>query len=76
MYSWIVVRHPIPASVYADKVPYIVALIDLDEGVRVVSNIVDCTPEEVHPEMPVELFFREVNETITLPQFRRALRSS
>jgi uncharacterized OB-fold protein len=76
VYSWIVVRHPIPASVYADKVPYIVALIDLDEGVRVVSNIVDCSPEDVRAEMPVELFFRQVNESVTLPQFRRISRSS
>ena len=72
VYSWIVVRHPIPAEVYADKVPYVVALIDLAEGVRVVSNIVGCEPEAVTAGMPVELFFRQAAENVTLPQFRPA----
>jgi len=70
VYSWIVVRHPIPAEVYAEKVPYVVALIDLDEGTRVVSNIVDCSPDDITAGMRVEVLFRKASDTITLPQFR------
>lgn len=70
VYSWIVVRHPIPAEVYADKVPYVVALIDLDEGTRVVSNITHCDLEAVEAGMRVEVYFRQATETVTLPQFK------
>src|SRR5688572_22551207 len=69
VYSWIVVRHPIPAEIYASDVPYVVALIDLDEGVRMPTNIVDCAPEAVTAGMPVEVCFRTVGD-LRLPQFR------
>ncbi len=72
VYSWIVVRHPIPAEVYASEVPYVVALVDLEEGVRMPTNIVGCAPEEVVAGMPVELVFKDVTDTISLPQFRPA----
>jgi hypothetical protein len=47
VYSWIVVRHPVPAPIYAGDVPYVVALVELEEGVRMPTNIVDCAPEAV-----------------------------
>ena len=53
VFSWIVVRHPVPRDVYAQDVPYVVALIELDEGVRIPSNIVGCAPEDVTAGMPV-----------------------
>lgn len=70
VFSWIVVRRPIPKEVFADVVPYIVALITLDEGVRIVSNIIDCKPENVRLDMPVKVTFRAVNDEITLPLFK------
>ena len=70
VYSWIVVRHPIPAEIYAKDVPYVVALIDLDEGIRMPSNIIGCDPESVTAGMPVEVIFEDVSDTITLPHFR------
>ena len=72
VYSWIVVRHPIPASVYATEVPYVVALVDLAEGVRMTSNIVGCPPDEVRADMRVELVFKDVTDEVSLPQFRPA----
>lgn len=45
IFSWIVVRHPVPAEIFAAEVPYVVALIDLEEGVRLPSNVVGCSPE-------------------------------
>ena len=70
MFSWIVVRHPIPAEVYASEVPYVVALVDLEEGVRMVTNIIGCAPEAVTAGMRLEVVYKDVNETVTLPQFR------
>ena len=64
VYSWIVSRHPTEP----DDRPRTVALVELDEGVRLVSNLVDVTGE---PEvgMPVVVTFRDV-DGVTLPQFR------
>ncbi len=70
VYSWIVVRHPIPADIYASEVPYVVALIDLDEGVRMPSNIIGCDPNSVVAEMRVKVEFQDASDTVTLPRFR------
>ncbi|MES2269960.1 MAG: OB-fold domain-containing protein [Pseudomonadota bacterium] len=72
VFSWIVVRHPVPRDIYADLVPYVVALIDLEEGCRMTGNLVDCAPEDVRAGMPVEIGFNRVTAEITLPAFRPA----
>ena len=69
MFSWIVVRHPVPRDVYAQEVPYVVALITLDEGVRIPSNIVGIAPEKLTANMPVRVTFRQATPEITLPLF-------
>ncbi len=60
VFSWIVVRHPIPREIFADQVPYIVALIELEEGVRIASNLVNIDPGDVSDGMPVAVTFRHV----------------
>lgn len=70
VYSWTVVVHPIPHEVYAQDVPYVVALVELDEGVRMPTNIVDCDPHRIEADMPVEVVFDDVTEAVTLPKFR------
>jgi uncharacterized OB-fold protein len=75
VFSWIVVRHPVPKPVYANEVPYVVALIDLAEGVRMPSNVIGCAPEEIRAAMPVEVTFRRVTDDIVLPLFRPAGRT-
>lgn len=54
------------------KVPYEVVLVELEEGVRIVSNMIDCDPEDVEIGMPVEFVADQVYEDITLPKFKRA----
>ncbi len=54
------------------KAPYTVVLVELEEGVRLVSNLVDVTPEDVAIGMPVEVVFDQVTEEIILPKFRKA----
>jgi len=63
------VRHPIPAEIYASEVPYVVALVELDEGVRMPTNLVGCAPEALTADMRVEVCFRDVGD-VRLPQFR------
>ena len=52
--------------------PYAIAVVKLDEGPTLMSNIVDCpqTPEALVLDMPLEVVFDRQNESITLPLFR------
>lgn len=54
------------------KPPFAVALVELEEGPRIMTNIHDCpqTPEALQLDMPLEVVFEKVTEEITLPQFR------
>ena len=65
--SFSVVRRAISKAYEA---PYIIALIDLEEGPRLMSNIIDCPPENVAIGQAVEVLFEPWSETITLPVFR------
>lgn len=65
VYSWIASQHPSAP----DDSQRIVALIDLDEGVRMVSNLQDVDLADVRPGMPVQVTFMEIDGTM-LPQFR------
>jgi uncharacterized OB-fold protein len=56
---------------YQDKIPYNVSLIDLDEGPRLISNVIGCKPDEVKIAMAVEVVYDD-REDYTLPQFRPA----
>ena len=62
----------IPA--FADKIPYILAVVELEEqpGLKLVTNIVDCDEDDVEVGMPVEVVFREADEGLILPYFKPA----
>jgi uncharacterized OB-fold protein/acyl dehydratase len=67
VYSFVEPCHPkLPAFEY----PYVVGLVELEEGVRLLTNIVDVDPELVRIGMPVDLLFRKVDAEMTLPVFR------
>ena len=68
VYSFVTYREsPHPAF----KAPYSVVLVEMEEGVRLVSNMVDIEPEEISIGMPVELVFDKIDDDITLPKFRK-----
>ena len=67
--SFTVVRRPVSPA-FADEVPYIVALVTLDEGPQMMTNIVGCAPDEVTIGMPVEVTFEDWSEAISIPKFR------
>jgi uncharacterized OB-fold protein len=54
--------------------PYSIAVVQLEEGPRLMTNIVGCpqTPEALVLDMPVEVVFEPVSDSITLPFFRPA----
>ena len=53
---------------FADQLPYVVAVIELDEGPRIVTNVKKCAPGDVHGGMRVSIFFEDVTDSVTLPQ--------
>jgi len=64
VFSHVVHHHP---PVPGLRPPYAVAVVQLPEGVRIVGNVVDCPPEDVHIGMPVRVTFRRVDDELTLP---------
>lgn len=52
-----------------DDGPYAVALIDLPEGVRIMSNVVGCDPDDVVPGMAVRVSWHELSDGRKLPMF-------
>jgi len=55
-----------------DKLPHVIILVELAEGMRMTSNLLDCPPEDVRIGMPLEVVFAKVNDELTLPKFRPA----
>jgi uncharacterized OB-fold protein len=56
---------------FAQAVPYAAAVIELEEGVRLLGNVVDCPPGELRIGMPLRVDFEKQSEAVTLPVFRR-----
>lgn len=54
---------------FMDELPYTIAYVDLDEGVRLMTRIVECKPEEIHVGMDVEVVFHP-RADFMLPYFR------
>jgi uncharacterized protein len=68
VYTYTVVRHATHFA-FADKIPYVLALVELAEGPRLVTAITGCAPDEVRVGLPVRAVFREVADGVTLPYF-------
>ena len=69
LYSFCVYRHPPGAG---PPVPYVVAVVELDEGVRVVGNVLDCDPDALTIEDRLRVdFLPSPDESLVLPQWRR-----
>ncbi|MED5261142.1 MAG: OB-fold domain-containing protein [Myxococcota bacterium] len=71
VFTWTVIARPLHPA-FAEDVPLAAVVVELEEGVRLLSHVVDCPPEELEMEMPVEVSFDPITEDVTLPRFRRA----
>jgi uncharacterized OB-fold protein len=55
---------------FASAVPYAVVLVELEEGGRMLTNLIDCPLDRVRVGLPVEVEFEKRTDEISLPQFR------
>ena len=73
VYSWIVVHQRYNLA-FADDLPYNVTIVELEEGPRMIANLVDVENEDIELGTPVEVVFDDVTDEITLPRFKRVRR--
>ncbi len=71
IYSYTITHQAIHPAL-KDRVPWNVIMVDLDEGVRMISHLADCPTEDVRIGMRVQVVFEEVEAGVTLPYFRPA----
>ena len=64
------VMHQVYHPGFAAEVPYAVAVVQLEEGARMISNVIGVKPHELRCGMPVEVVFEKLNDEITLTKFR------
>lgn len=67
-----VVFHRVYHPAYEGEVPYVVALIALEEGPRMLSNVVGIAPDDVRCDMAVKVVFDDVADGVALPKFTPA----
>ena len=71
------VTHQNGAAPFRDALPYVLAYVSLDEGPRLLTNIVGCAPDAVEIDMPVVVDFADAacgndTDTFAIPRFRPA----
>ena len=71
LHSYTVIHQPANPA-FREDVPYIYAMVELDEGPRIIGNLIDCRPEEARIDMPVVAVYDDVTPEVTLVKFRPA----
>ncbi|MFI7703333.1 bifunctional MaoC family dehydratase N-terminal/OB-fold nucleic acid binding domain-containing protein [Nonomuraea sp. NPDC049480] len=66
LYSYVVHHHP---PVPGRETPFVVGVVELPEGVRIVGNVVDCPIEEVAIGMPLRVTYRPMDDKLVLPMW-------
>ncbi|MBB3039299.1 bifunctional MaoC family dehydratase N-terminal/OB-fold nucleic acid binding domain-containing protein [Hoyosella altamirensis] len=69
VYSFVVHHHP---KVPGKKTPFVVALVELDEGVRVLGELINVAPEDVKIGVSVQAVFLRIDDDVTLPAWEVA----
>jgi uncharacterized OB-fold protein len=64
------VYHHNYAKAFESELPYNTALVELEEGPRLITNIVGISNEDLRCEMPVEVYFDDVTDEVTLVKFK------
>jgi hypothetical protein len=71
LHAFTIVHQPAHPA-FGEDAPYAYCVIQLDEGVRMISNVVDCSVDDLECDMPVEAVFDEVSPEWTLVKFKPA----
>jgi hypothetical protein len=74
VHSWTVAHHPFHPG-FKSELPYVLATVDLEEGIRMVAQLRGA-PDEVTVDLPVEVAFERATDDLTLPIFVRGRRYS
>jgi uncharacterized OB-fold protein len=69
VHTYTVFHQPFDPSL-ADRIPYAIAAVALDEGPFFLTDLVECDPEDVHVGMPVEAVYERIDEAVSVPHFR------
>ncbi len=69
LYSYTIAQAPTHPA-FADDVPYVIAIVELEEGPHITTNLVGCQPDQVTIGMPVVASFEDVSAEMTLVKFR------
>ncbi len=64
------VTHRSQAPGFKDELPFVLAYVELEEGVQMLTNLVDCDPARVTIGMPVQVTFEDVSPDISIPRFQ------
>jgi uncharacterized OB-fold protein len=55
---------------FESEIPYVTAIIELEEGPHFLSNITGCEPDKVECDMPVEVVWEDITKEFSLPKFK------
>lgn len=69
LYSYSILNRA-SSPAFKEKVPYVLVVIELEEGVRMMSHLVDCDLTQVDVGMEVEVLFDDLDDEIAVPYFR------
>jgi uncharacterized OB-fold protein len=75
IYSFTVIRQVVgraASKAFEPDIPYVIAWVDLDEGPRLITNVIGCPVEDVKMGMKVTVQFEKASEKIWLPKFKPA----
>ena len=68
VYTFALVQKPIEKA-FSSLVPYVIAIVELEEGIRMLSHVVDVDPAGMQCGMRVRVRYRKVSDTLTVPVF-------
>jgi uncharacterized OB-fold protein len=68
IYSFTICHRPAPS--FEKEAPYNIVLVELEEGVRMMSTVVECSNDDLEMGMAVEVVYDDVTPEVTLPKFR------
>jgi uncharacterized OB-fold protein len=71
VYTFTVV-HRSQAPGFKDSLPYVLAYVELEEGVQVLTNLVGCDPATARIGLPVRVTFEDVSPEVSIPRFAPA----
>jgi uncharacterized protein len=75
LYSF-TLMHQVYHPGFAAEAPYNIAEVDLEEGLRIITNVIGCPNSALQIGMPLEVTFEDVTDEVTLPKFQPATNAS